>query len=115
LRRTLLDASGLAPVRSRLDSVFRSRADGIKAAAALASLTALAQAARDRDERQRVHDAIEVLLAKPEAHQLRVLEALTLVSSGAVSMPEDLASEVLRVGSSTDVAEQLGLPGRPIP
>jgi hypothetical protein len=60
-----------------------------------------------------VHDAIEVLLAKPEAHQLRLLEALTLVTSGAVAMPEDLAEEVLRVGSSADVGEQLGLKGRP--
>jgi hypothetical protein len=59
-----------------------------------------------------VHDAIEVLLTKPEAHQLRLLEALTLVASGAVDMPEDLAEEVLRVGSTATVAEQLGLPGR---
>jgi GTPase Era involved in 16S rRNA processing len=113
LRRTLLNASGLAGVRGRLDAVFRARADGIKAAAALASVTALAHASGDPGERQRVHDAIEVLLAKPEAHQLRLLEALTLVTSGAVAMPEDLAEEVLRVGSSADIGEQLGLKGRP--
>jgi GTPase Era involved in 16S rRNA processing len=113
LRRKLLDASGLANVRNRLDAVFRARADGIKAAAALASVTALAHASGDPGERQRVHDAIEVLLAKPEAHQLRLLEALTLVTSGAVAMPEDLAEEVLRVGSSAEVAEQLGMKGRP--
>ncbi len=113
LRRRLLDASGLAGVRSRLDAVFRARADGIKAAAALASVTALAHASGDPGERQRVHDAIEVLLAKPEAHQLRLLEALTLVTSGAVSMPEDLAEEVLRVGSTSVVGEQLGMKGRP--
>jgi hypothetical protein len=113
LRRVLLNASGLHGVRSRLDAVFRARADGIKAAAALASVTALAHASGDPGERQRVHDAIEVLLAKPEAHQLRLLEALTLVTSGAVAMPEDLAEEVLRVGSSADIGEQLGLRGRP--
>jgi hypothetical protein len=113
LRRTLLNASGLAGVRGRLDAVFRARADGIKAAAALASVTALAHASGDPGERQRVHDAIEVLLAKPEAHQLRLLEALTLVTSGAVAMPEDLAEEVLRVGSTADIGEQLGLKGRP--
>ncbi|WP_424183552.1 dynamin family protein [Actinokineospora sp. G85] len=113
LRRKLLDASGLAGVRSRLDAVFRARADGIKAAAALASVTALAHASGDAGERQRVHDAIEVLLAKPEAHQLRMLEALTLVTSGAVAMPDDLAEEVLRVGSSAVVGEQLGMKGRP--
>ncbi|GAA1267864.1 dynamin family protein [Saccharothrix xinjiangensis] len=113
LRRELLDASGLDGVRAKLNAVFRARADGIKAAAALASVTALAAASGDPNERQRVHNAIEVLLAKPEAHQLRLLEALTLVSSGAVAMPDDLLEEVLRFGSSRDVSEQLGLPGRP--
>jgi hypothetical protein len=113
LRRRLLESSGLAGVRTRLDSVFRARADGIKAAAALASVTALASATGDAGERQRVHDAIEVLLQKPEAHQLRLLEALTLVASGAVNMPDDLADEVLRVGSTADIGEQLGLKGRP--
>ncbi|WP_020669172.1 dynamin family protein [Amycolatopsis nigrescens] len=111
LRRTLLDSSGLAAVRARLNVVFAARADGIKAAAALASVTALAHASGDPAERQRVHDAIEVLLAKPEAHQLRLLEALTLVASGAVDMPEDLTEEVLRVGSNADLGAQLGLPG----
>ena len=38
LRRRLLDASGIAEVRRRLGEVFASRADGIKASAALASL-----------------------------------------------------------------------------
>lgn len=113
LRRTLLDASGLDGVRARLDGVFRARADGIKAAAGLASVTALAHASGDPGERQRVHDAIEVLLARPEAHQLRVLEALTLITSGAVEMPSDLVDEVLRLGGSTDPGEQLGLGGRP--
>ncbi|GAB2979206.1 isoniazid inducible gene protein IniC [Amycolatopsis acidiphila] len=111
LRRMLLEASGLAGVRARLNVVFAARADGIKAAAALASVTALAHASGNPAERQRVHDAIEVLLAKPEAHQLRLLEALTLVVAGAVDMPEDLAEEVLRVGSNADIDAQLGLPG----
>ncbi|WP_245757306.1 dynamin family protein [Amycolatopsis xylanica] len=111
LRRSLLDASGLAAVRHRLNLVFAARADGIKAAAALASVTALAHASGDPGDRQRVHDAIEVLLAKPEAHQLRLLEALTLVASGAVDMPEDLSEEVLRVGSNADIGAQLGMPG----
>lgn len=111
LRRVLGEASGLAAVRARLNVVFAARADGIKAAAALASVTALAHASGDPAERQRVHDAIEVLLTKPEAHQLRLLEALTLVVGGAVDMPEDLADEVLRVGSNADLDAQLGMPG----
>jgi len=112
LRRALLAASGLPAVLQRLDTAFRSRADGIKAAAGLASVAALAQASGDPGEQQRVHDAIEALLARPEAHQLRLLEALTLVSSGAVEMPEDLAEEVLRIGGSAEPAERLGLPGK---
>lgn len=110
LRRRIRDASGLEAVRSRLNTVFAARADGIKAAAALASITALAHTAPDPAERSKVHDAIEVLLAKPEAHQLRVLEALTLVTSGAVDLPDDLTEEVLRVGSNADVTAQLGMP-----
>jgi len=90
LRRRLLDASGFAELRRRLGELFRSRADGIKASAALASMAALAAASGDWAERQRIHDAIEVLLQRPEAHQLRLLEALTLLSSGAVSMPAEL-------------------------
>ncbi|GAB2654681.1 dynamin family protein [Saccharopolyspora gloriosae] len=113
LRRALLDCSGLAGVLSRLDEVFRARADGIKAAAALASVTALAHASGDAGERQRVHDAIEVLLTRPEAHQLRLLEALTLVASGSVVLPDDLVEEVLRIGGSTDPGARLGLAGRP--
>ncbi|WP_016697654.1 dynamin family protein [Actinoalloteichus spitiensis] len=113
LRRRILDASGLAAVRARLHTLFQARADGIKAAAALASVTALAHASGDPGERQRVHDAIEVLLARPEAHQLRLLEALTLVAGGTVTMPDDLAEEILRVGSTSDVGERLGLAGRP--
>lgn len=111
LRRMLLGESGLERVRGRLDTIFAARADGIKAAAALASVTALAHASGDAAERQRVHDAIEVLLAKPEAHQLRLLEALTLVASGAVELPEDLLEEVLRVGSNGRTDARLGMPG----
>jgi hypothetical protein len=112
LRRRLLDASGLAALRSRLHTVFRARADGIKAAAALASITALAS--HDDADRRLVRDAIELLLQQPQAHQLRLLEALTLVSSGAVAMPDNLADEVIRVGGSSVAAEQLGMPGRPV-
>lgn len=112
LRATLFDASGLAALRRRLNAVLRSRADTIKATAALGSLAALARDSHPAD-RQQVHDAVEELLRRPEAHALRLAEVLTLVSSGAVALPADLAAEVLRVGGSTAAAEQLGMPGRP--
>ena len=115
LRRRLLDASGIAEVRRRLGEVFASRADGIKASAALASLSTLADASGDWAERQRVHDAIEVLLQRPEAHQLRLLEALTLVTSGSVTMPADLTAEILQLGGSSRPDEQLGRPDGPRP
>ncbi|RCW47126.1 dynamin family protein [Halopolyspora algeriensis] len=111
LRRAVLDSSGLASVTSRLDSAFRARADGIKAAAGLTAVSALARNCGDRDEQRRIHDAVEELLARPEAHQLRLLEALTMVTSGTVPLPDDLVEEVLRVGSTVDVGERLGLPG----
>ena len=110
LRRRLLDASGFAELRQRLGEVFRARADGIKASAALASMAALAANSGDWAERKRVHDAIEVLLQRPEAHQLRLLEALTLLSTGTVTMPDDLTTEILRVGASARPEDQLGLP-----
>lgn len=110
LRRRLLDASGFAELRRRLGEVFRSRADGIKASAALASMAALAAASGDWAERQRIRDAIEVLLQRPEAHQLRLLEALTLLSSGAVPMPDELTREILLLGGSVRPEDQLAMP-----
>lgn len=115
LRRRLLAASGLAEFRRRLGEIFGSRTDGIKASAALASIAALAGNSEDWAERQRMHDAIEVLLQRPEAHQLRLLEALTLVTSGAVAMPADLVSEILQLGGSSRPDEQLGRPGGAVP
>ncbi|MGI8415685.1 MAG: dynamin family protein [Nakamurella sp.] len=112
LRRRLLARSGLEEFRRRLGEVFRLRSDGIKASAALASIGVLAASTADPHERQRVHDGIEMLLQRPEAHQLRLLEALTLVSSGAVSMDPELTAEILRLGGSTRPDEQLGLVGR---
>jgi hypothetical protein len=113
LRTVLRAESGLDRLRARLDAVFRARADGIKAAGALSSITALAQAGGDPQERRLVHDTVEALLATPQAHQLRLLYAVLQVSTGAVPLPADLAGEVLRVGGSTVAAEQLGLVGRP--
>ncbi|SFE46862.1 Dynamin family protein [Actinopolyspora alba] len=111
LRRVLHESSGLYEVSRRLNAVFRARADGIKAAAGLASMTAVAQRSRDPAERGRIQDGIEALLARPDAHQLRLLEALTLVSSGEVTLPSDLLDEVLRLGASNNPSERLGMLG----
>ncbi|SDJ86024.1 Dynamin family protein [Actinopolyspora mzabensis] len=111
LRRVLHESSGLSEVSRRLNAVFRARADGIKAAAGLASMTAVAQRSRDPAERGRIQDGIEALLARPDAHQLRLLEVLTLVSSGEVTLPNDLLDEVLRLGASNNPSERLGMLG----
>lgn len=110
LRRQLGAASGFVQLRDQLDTVFRCRADGIKAAAALASLSGLVRDAGDPAEWRLAHDAIEALLAQPAAHQLHVLEVLTLVASGSVELPADLTAEVLRIGGTGSEAERLGLP-----
>ncbi|PRW61685.1 dynamin family protein [Actinopolyspora mortivallis] len=113
LREALRRRSGLPALRARVNSVFRGRADGIKAAAGLASLAAVARCRAGERERRMLHDGIEALLTQPQAHQLRLLEALTTVSSGEVELPADLLDEVLRLGSSEDFAERLGMPGAP--
>ncbi|GAB3556483.1 hypothetical protein J2S53_002962 [Actinopolyspora lacussalsi] len=111
LRRVLHESSGLSEVSRGLNTVFRARADGIKAAAGLSSMTAVAQRSNDPAERGRIQDGIEALLARPDAHQLRLLEVLTLISSGEVTLPSDLLDEVLRLGASNNPSERLGMLG----
>lgn len=113
LRATLWQASGMSELRAQLDTVFRARADGIKAAAALAAVGALARGCGDPAERQRVHDAVEALQSRPEVHRLRLLRALAQLTSEAVGLPGDLAAEAFRLGGDGDAASLLGLPGRP--
>ncbi|MGH3632065.1 MAG: dynamin family protein, partial [Sciscionella sp.] len=110
LRAELARCSGMAELRGRLHAVFGARADGIKAAAGLASLAELAAELGDGAARQRINDAITALLARPQAHQLLVLAALTLVTSGELELSAELRAEVLRVGGSTDPGTALGMP-----
>jgi GTPase SAR1 family protein len=113
LARALLDACGLDGLRGQLEQVFANRADAIKSAAALASLGMLMEETTDVVERNRIRDAIEVLLAKPEAHQLRLLEALTAVSARTVDLDDDLVEEIIQVGSNNDIPTQLGMVDKP--
>lgn len=109
LRARLHGATGLAELRARLGSVLGGRTDAIKAAAALASLTALARA--DPGASAAVTDAVERLLARPEAHQLRLVQVLTQLAAGTVALPPDLAEEVVRVGADSAPERRLGAPG----
>lgn len=111
LRAALHSASGMAQVRRCIGEVFSARADAIKAAAALASLTSLANESGDQMERQLVRSGIERLLRLPDAHQLRMMEALTMLTSGTVELPDDLMAEAVRLGTSTDPGVQLAMSG----
>lgn len=109
LRARLHAATGLSALRSRLGSVLGGRSEVIKVAAALASLTALA--ADDPVLAAVVTDGVEALLARPEAHRLRLVQVLTQLASGAVTLPDDLVAEVVRVGGDTTPAVRLAAPG----
>lgn len=111
LRAALHSASGMAQVRRCIGEVFSARADAIKAAAALASLTSLANESGDQVERQLVRSGIERLLRLPYAHQLRMMEALTMLTSGTVELPDALMAETVRLGTSTDPGVQLAMSG----
>lgn len=110
LRSALHSASGITEVRTRVSEVFSGRAEAIKAAAALAALTSLAQASRSAPEQTLVRGVVEGLLALPEAHQLRMMQALTLLTSGAVALPAHLVEEAVRLGSSTKPSTRLAMP-----
>lgn len=112
LRRQLGATSGFQAVRGIVDSAFRRRADGIKANVALAALENLAGHA-PAEERSAIRDAVEELLQRPESHQLRLLEAAALVTSGTVQMPDRLANELARLVIADGPQAQLGLPGEP--
>jgi hypothetical protein len=112
LRRQLVAVSGFPAVRHVVDSAFRRRSDCIKASVAIAALEAVAAEAPAADRAQ-IRDALEALLQHPQAHQLRLMEAASLVTSGVVQMPEDLAAELARLVLGDGPAEQLDLPGQP--
>lgn len=112
LRRRLVDASGFPAVRDVVDSTFRRRADGIKAGVALAALEVVAAQAPPADG-ARIRDAVEDLMQRPEAHELRLLEAAGAVMAGTVPLPAEWTAEVTRLVGGADAAAQLGLPGAP--
>lgn len=111
LRRQLGEACGFPRVRDLVAGTFGRGADGIKASVALTGLGAVAAAAPVPADRVLLNDAVESLLGQPEAHQLRLLDAVSRVSSGAVSLPPELAADLSRLAGSDDPASQLGAPG----
>lgn len=113
LRRRLDEMSAFPDVRRVVDDAFRRQTDGIKANVALASLEAICAGA-PRADRERIRDALEQLMQRPESHQLRLLEAASLVGTGIISLPDDLAEDLATLLSSDAPDRQLGLPGAPL-
>jgi hypothetical protein len=102
LVRMLLHASGFLRLRQTLDRAFRWRTDAIKAGWALSSLDTLASHAERQQDRELLRDAIERMLAQPDFHRLRLLEAAQLVTTGTVQLPEQMQEELTRLALSSD-------------
>ena len=111
LCEALVGWSGFPVVRNVVEGVFGRRGDAIKAGVALAALHAVAAQAPVQADRMRVRDAVEDLLARPRTHALRLFEAASLVASGTVPLPDDLATELSLLVGSDHAASQLGVPG----
>lgn len=111
LRAALHAASGVTLLRRRLHQVLTARTDAIKAGAALGALAALVVASGSAAELTALRGCVEQLLRRPEAHQLRVVEALTQLTSGTVSLEAHLVTEAVRLGSETAAAARLGVDG----
>jgi hypothetical protein len=109
LVRALAQASGFPRLRSTLDHAFRWRSDALKAGAALTSLERIASTAEPGD-RDLLRGAIEELVAAPEYHRLRLLDAAQLVSTGEVPLPPKWEQELTRLALSNDPGFILGLP-----
>ncbi|HEX3732748.1 MAG TPA: dynamin family protein [Mycobacteriales bacterium] len=93
----LSQASGFARARNTLDRVFRRRADIIKAGWALSALENAAGTSTNSADRELLRDAIERLVQQPQYHQLRLIDAATQVTTGAVELPRELEAEMIRL------------------
>ena len=114
LRQLLETGSGFPQLHRIIDGVFSVRADDIKSTVALSALDRLANTA-PRDVRDLIFDHLEELYQHPEAQQLRLLEAASLVTSGTVELPEDMFDEVRHLVTGASPDEMLGVPGAPTP
>jgi Dynamin family len=110
LERRLLTASGLPRLQQSLDRSFGWRADAIKAGWALTRLERLAGHTADPRLRTTVRDALEDVLRDPAYHRLRLLDAAQRAASGAVRLPADRESELIRLATSDDPRHILNLP-----
>lgn len=113
IRQLLEENSGFPTLDKVISGVFSVRADDIKSAVALAALEQLAHSSPPR-VRDVMADELEELYQHPEAQQLRLLEAATLVSTGKVELPDEMFDEVRRLVTGAAPDEMLGTPGASI-
>jgi hypothetical protein len=113
LVRALHQASGFPRLRQTLDQAFRWRSDAIKAGWALSSLSKIASHADRPADRELLREAVERVLQQPDYHRLRLLEVATLISTGAVDLPDEMGDELIRLALSNDPDFILGLPAAP--
>lgn len=102
LERRLLSASGMPRLRQTLEQSFGWRADAIKAGWALTRLERLAGHTADPRLRAGVRDALEDVLRDPAYHRLRLLDAAQRAATGAVRLPADRETELIRLATSDD-------------
>ncbi|MFV0533802.1 MAG: dynamin family protein [Cumulibacter sp.] len=110
IRDLLEQDSGFPELNKVILGVFSVRADDIKSAVALAALEQLAHDSPP-PVRDTMADELEELYQHPEAQQLRLLEAATLVSTGKVDLPDEMFDEVRMLVTGTAPDQMLGAPG----
>lgn len=110
IRAALLQASGLADLRSTIDLRFRARADALKAADALGRLARLASKMDDQAAARAIRSEVERFLLQPGAHVLAELAVSAELATGTVRLPEPMLEDATRLLGPGDPAARLGLP-----
>ncbi|GIF02521.1 isoniazid inducible gene protein IniC [Actinoplanes siamensis] len=110
LARRVLAASGFPRLRQTLQQSFGWRSDAIKAGWALTRLERIAGHTGDVRLRAAVRDALEDVLRDPAYHRLRLLDAAQRAATGAVRLPADRETELIRLATSDDPRWILNLP-----
>ncbi|GIF13511.1 dynamin family protein [Actinoplanes teichomyceticus] len=110
LVRRLLAASGLPRLHHTLRQCFSWRADAIKAGWALTRLERIAGHTSDPRLRAAVRDRLETALRDPAYHRLRLLDAAQRAATGAVTLPADRETDLIRLATSDDPRTVLQLP-----
>jgi hypothetical protein len=112
LVRHLRELSGVAPLQALIEDSLTRRADPLKAGAAISSLEAITFRFMDAPEARELRGlrrAIERVRLHPDMHQLEEMEAVRLLSSSDVWLPDDLQTELLRVTTQMSLPARLGL------